>query len=85
MLDQLEHELKQIEQQIIQKKRKAMIKKINAKIPGEVRAHRKLSDGLDYNASIMKRPYAKELAKISDRPIPTIKTYGELDALFFPL
>jgi hypothetical protein len=71
--------MKKIEMEIVQKKRRKMLKNLQNKHIGMAKnAHRSLSEKVDLSKEIEKRPYRKELSKLSDRFVPLIKTYGEL-------
>lgn len=78
MGEDLEKEMKKIEMDILQKKRKKMLKNLQGRpIELNKNAHRGLQNA-ELTKEIEKRQYRKELSKLSDRFVPIVKTYGDL-------
>lgn len=74
--------MKKIEMEIIQKKRKNMLKNLQGKPIEMVKnAHRSLSEKVELIKEIEKRKYRADLAKLSDRFVPFLKNYGDLEKL----
>ena len=73
--------MKRIETDIIQKKRKAILKNLKSKpIQPNKQANRSLSESIDVSTAIQKAAYVQTLAKLSDRYVPVLKNYGDLES-----
>jgi len=73
--------MRRIEAEIIQKKRKAILKNLQSKpIQPNKQANRSLSESIDISKSITKGTYLKQLGKLSDRYVPILKNYGDLES-----
>ena len=69
--------MKRIELEVVQKKRKQMLKHLQGKnIELNKNVGRKLADNGEALKDVLKRAYRKELAKLSDRFVPSLKNYG---------
>jgi hypothetical protein len=74
--------MKSIENTILQKKRKTMLKNLQNKMPNFVKgANRSLAETIDIRSPIEKIKYREQAAKLSDRLVPYLKSYGEVEAL----
>eukprot|EP00919_Chromeraceae_sp_WS-2016_P063490 GHVR01150129.1.p1 GENE.GHVR01150129.1~~GHVR01150129.1.p1 ORF type:complete len:113 (+),score=14.70 GHVR01150129.1:835-1173(+) len=84
MGDDLEIEMKQKEEQIINKKRTIMLAKIKKRTPGlkGKETNRNLLVHLYSDSEVKRTVYRKEGAKLSDRYFPRLKNYGDLECLF---
>lgn len=77
--EELETEMRRIETEVLQKKRKAILKNLQGKGLNPIKnAHRSLSETTDCSVPIEKAKYFPVQAKLSDRWVPHLKNYGEL-------
>jgi hypothetical protein len=74
--------MRRIETEVLQKKRKAILKNLQGRGLNPIKnAHRSLSETTDCSAPIEKAKYFPVQAKLSDRWVPHLKNYGELEAI----
>ena len=67
---------------MIEKKRKAVLKSLKGKnLKVKKQANRSLTEFVDVKKAITKKFFRKELEKLSDRFVPNLKSYEELEAL----
>jgi hypothetical protein len=80
MNDDLEKEMKKIEIETVQKKRKNILKNLQGRQlqPHKTGVNRSLAETIDVNTPIQKRIYLQEHNKMSDRFVPRLNNYAEL-------
>ena len=79
MGEDLESEMRKIHVEVVEKKRKAMLKNLKGRnLKVNRQNNRSLAQFVDVAKSINKGIFRKELAKLSDRYVPTLKNYEEL-------
>ena len=82
MNNELEEEMRAIEEERVQKKRRAMLKTLRGRnLPLAKNTNRSLAESVDISLGVKKGLYRKELGRLSDRLVPCIHNYGQLEAL----
>ena len=71
--------MRQIEMEMIQKKRRAVLKNLQGKnIQLNKHVNRSLADSVDIAKAVSKGTYRKELGKVTDRFVPVLENYEAL-------
>ena len=82
MGDDLEKEMKRIHAEVVEKKKRAVLKNLKGKnLKVNKQANRSLTQFVDVAKAINKGIYRKEIGKLSDRFVPELNNYEDLQAL----